>query len=134
MKHEFAFKTLYTDVFGKTFELLRCAHCDQEKLGIERPGEYGPTGPYNVYNGKDTCPTPEEIEARRAENERFVADWANKRNAELAVRRESVRLRAIAAGVEPSELPFSLEEARALYDAGLLDDGSFEDALRELGR
>lgn len=140
-RHEWSFRCLYTNTANETFELLRCDHCGEEKLGKPRPGEYGAMGPYNVYNGQEFCTPQEEKDARRRASER---EWAEFRKAEeraLYERQEKVWARAEAAGVLVSELPFSLDEARALYDAGYssglergADGDSFEQALRKLGR
>lgn len=144
-RHEWQFSCLY-QLSGSPVvrELLRCVHCDQEKLGIARdarPGEHGVTGPYNVWNERDTCPTAVEIEERLAEHSRFAAGNRAAREAALAARREDVQRRAFAAGVPQQQLPFSREEAEALYRAGYAsgsergaDGGSFEAAVRDLGR
>lgn len=144
MKHEWAFKSFYTDGSFRTFELLKCAHCGQEKVGVLRPDKRGPMGVYNVYNGRDTCPTPEEIAGQQAKVALAVAGFQAAeaaREEAIARRREEVRVAAKTWNVSPREYPFSLDEARALYDAGFssglergADGGSFEVALRTLGR
>jgi hypothetical protein len=136
--HKWAFRCLYTTTAGDTYELLRCEHCKEEKLGERRPGEHGAMGPYNVYNGRETCTPPEARQKRereaRAEWEAFRA----REEAALAERRARVAAMAQAAGKSIEDYPFSREEARALYEAGRnYEDGgggSFEEALRELGR
>ena len=143
-KHKWALRSLYTSSSGGTFELLRCEHCGQEKLGAPKPGEHGPMGPYNVYNGRDTCPTREELAEREARAEAHRQEYLAARRAEEAAlkqRREQIRALAAAQGLSAEDYPFSREEAKALYDAGYhsglergADGGSFEAALRALGR
>ena len=143
--HKWVPHGLYTNTAYQTFEFFRCSGCRAGKLGAPRPRENGVMGPYKVWDGREECPTKEEQEREAAEHRRISSEYAlaerDSKAAALAQRQEEVRQRAEALGVAPEALPFTLDEARAIYDAGYAsgyesgaDGGSFEAALRELGR
>lgn len=144
MNHNWEFETVYTDTSYRSFELLHCTNCKQQKLGKELHDVRGVMGPYNVYNGRNTCPTPEEVQQAKDRQEQsrqqYLAEQERERT-ELERKSDAVLTRSVLAGVSLNELPFTLEEARALYEAGYesglergADGGSFEGALRQLGR
>lgn len=78
----------YSESYGGTFKMLRCELCGEEKMGDKcPPGTQGVMGVYKVWNKRETCYTPEELATRKAHNDQFYAELAEKN------RREEARLR-----------------------------------------
>ena len=99
----------YTNTAYQTFEFSICAKCGQGKLGEPRPNERGVLGPYKIWNGRDTCPTEEELAEARACNAAIAETLRNARDA------YDLERRAIAErhGIDPDVAERFYEERRA---------------------
>ena len=123
----------YLGSYGWPRGAYTCALCQQTRIGDPIPaGSPAVSGAYNPWNGLDTCPTTEELEASRLDSERFMEQARVERERALANLIESF------GGISDGALLEAFGSEWASRAAGEGDDRVYEtvcaEALKRMSR